>query len=256
MPGRQIRPRDAETSLYQAVKAHLERLGYTAKGEICGCDIVALKPGEPPFLVITELKMAFTLDLVLQGVERSAAADEVWLAVRASRHGRDRDRRVHKLCRLLGFGLLGVDPVRNTVEILAEPAEYRPRPNVRRRARLIKEHLQRRGDPTSGGSTRKPIMTAYRQRALACARALLDGARQPRTLKPIAPDAGRIMLRNVYGWFERVERGSYALTSAGRNALAAHADRRTDADPQVASGPSGSCVAPSTVTLSSSASVT
>jgi hypothetical protein len=226
--GHQIRLRDAETTLYAAVKAHLERLGYEAKGEICGCDIVAIKPGESPFLVITELKMTFTLDLVLQGVDRLAAADEIWLAVRASRRGRDRDRRVHKLCRLLGFGLLGVDPLRNSVEVLAEPAAYKPRPNLGRRARLTKEHLQRRGDPTSGGSTRKPIMTAYRQRALACAEALRDGAGRPRTLKPIAPDAGRILLRNVYGWFERVERGSYGLTPAGRDALMTFAGRGAD----------------------------
>jgi hypothetical protein len=41
--------RTPETSLYAAVKAHLERLGYEAKGEVCGCDIVAVRPGEPPF---------------------------------------------------------------------------------------------------------------------------------------------------------------------------------------------------------------
>jgi hypothetical protein len=116
--------RSLETSLYAAVKAHLERLGYEAKGEVCGCDIVAVRPGEPPFLVITELKMGFTLDL--QGVDRLAAADEVWLAVRSSRRGRDRDRRVHKLCRLLGFGPLAVDPARHAVEVMAEPAAYRP----------------------------------------------------------------------------------------------------------------------------------
>lgn len=228
MSGRQIRSRGAETTLYAAVKAHLERLGYEAKGEVCGCDIVAIKPGEPPFLVITELKMTFTLDLVLQGVDRLSAADEIWLAVRMSRRGRDRDRRVHKLCRLLGFGLLGVDPSRNSVEVLAEPAAYKPRPNLKRRARLTKEHLQRRGDPTSGGSTRKPIMTAYRQRALDCAEVLRDGAGQPRALKSIAPDAGRILLRNVYGWFERMERGSYGLTPSGRDALETYRDQAAD----------------------------
>ena len=50
-----------ETSLYAAVKEHLERSGYEAKGEVCGCDIVAVRPGEPPFLVITELKLGLTL---------------------------------------------------------------------------------------------------------------------------------------------------------------------------------------------------
>ena len=95
--------RRRETSLYAAVKRHLETLGYEAKGEICGCDIVGIRPGEPPVVVITELKLSLSLELILQGVDRLAAADEVWLAVLATRRGRDRDRRAHKLCRMLGL---------------------------------------------------------------------------------------------------------------------------------------------------------
>jgi hypothetical protein len=208
-----------ETSLYAAVKQHLERLGYEAKGEVCGCDIVAVRPGEPPLLVITELKLGFTLELVLQGVDRLAVADEVWLAVRASRRGRDRDSRARKLCRLLGFGLLAVDLGRHAIEVLAEPAPYRPRLNNRRRSLLLTEHRQRRGDPALGGSTRMPVMTAYRQRALVCAAALSEGPRRPRDLRDVAPDAAGILLRNVYGWFERETRGVYRLSPAGAAAL-------------------------------------
>ena len=46
---------------------------------------------QPTAVVIGELKLTFTLDLVLQAVDRSAACDEVWLAVRASRRGRGRE---------------------------------------------------------------------------------------------------------------------------------------------------------------------
>ncbi|RYH11066.1 MAG: hypothetical protein EON57_04265 [Alphaproteobacteria bacterium] len=154
--------RRLETSLYAAVKRHLESLGYEAKGEICGCDVVGIRPGEPPVVVITELKLALSLELILQGVDHLAAADEVWLAVLATRRGRDRDRdrRAHKLCRLLGFGLLAVDPVRQAVEVLAEPAPYRPRPNAKRRSRLVQEHRCRQGDPAQGGSTRTLILMA------------------------------------------------------------------------------------------------
>jgi hypothetical protein len=35
----------------------------------------------------------------------------------------------------------------------------------------------------------------------------------------VAPDAGTILLRNVYGWFERTRRGEYRLTTAGEAAL-------------------------------------
>ncbi len=40
-----------------------------------------------------------------------------------------------------------------------------------------------------------------------------------RHLKVGMPDAPKILLHNVYGWFERVERGVYALTDEGRTAL-------------------------------------
>ena len=40
-----------------------------------------------------------------------------------------------------------------------------------------------------------------------------------RDLKPVAPDAASILQRNVYGWFERVERGVYRLTEPGEMAL-------------------------------------
>ena len=82
-----------ESTLYLPVKRFLERLGFEVKGEVCGCDLVALRAGEPPVVVVGELKLAFTLDLVLQAVNRSAACDEIWLAVRTRRrphthHGR------------------------------------------------------------------------------------------------------------------------------------------------------------------------
>ena len=68
-----------ETTLYAPVKRYLERRGFTVKGEVCGCDLVALRGEEPPIVVVGELKSAFSLELVLQGVNRTAACDEVWL---------------------------------------------------------------------------------------------------------------------------------------------------------------------------------
>lgn len=210
-----------ETTVYAPVKRFLETLGFDVKGEVCGCDVVALDKGTPAAVVIGELKLAFTLDLVLQAVDRLPACDEVWLAVRASRRGRGRegDPRVRKLCRLLGFGLLTVTE-QGAVEVIVEPVPWKPRRDAKRRSRIVEEHRRRRGDPAVGGSTRRPIMTAYRQQALACARALAEAPGRPRDLKPAMPDAPKILLRNVYGWFERVERGRYGLTERGRAELA------------------------------------
>jgi hypothetical protein len=208
-----------ETSLYLPVKRFLEARGFEVKGEICGCDLVALCDGEPPIVVVGELKLGFNLDLVLQGIDRSGACDEVWLAVRMSgRRGRERDPRARKLCRLLGFGLLGVLS-NGRVEMLVEPAPWRPRRDPKRRSRLVDEHRHRIGDPATGGMTKLPIMTYYRQQALACAASLSGGPRRTSEIRAKVPEASKILLRNVYGWFFRVERGVYGLTPAGTTAL-------------------------------------
>jgi hypothetical protein len=63
-------------------------------------------------------------------------------------------------------------------------------------------------------------MTAYRQRALAVAAVIAEAPKRPRELREHAPDAAKMLLNNVYGWFERLERGLYGLTPAGIEALA------------------------------------
>lgn len=228
----------AETALYAPVKRFLESLGFEAKGEINGCDVVALRAGTPgtrastrkspaepdPEIVIAELKRGLTLALVLQAVDRTQLSDEVWMAIPTGK--RAPDRRALRLCRLLGLGLLCVGP-QGGVAILAEPAPYQPRRNHKRRAALVREFQRRQGDPTQGGSHRTPIMTAYRQAALACAAALRHGPLRPRDLRQVADNAPSILARNVYGWFHRVRPGLYALAPSGHAALAAFPHQET-----------------------------
>jgi hypothetical protein len=218
-----------ETDLYRPIKNHLERLGLEVKGEICGCDFVALSDASSEIVVIGEMKRSFTLELVLQAVDRTSACDEIWLAVGASKRGRGRenDARVKKLCRFLGFGLLTVN-AEGRVDVVAEPAPWKPRRDAKRRSRIVEEHRRRRGDPVLGGSTRTPQMTAYRQQALAVAGAIAGAPSRPRDLRRLAPDAAKILQGNVYGWFERIERGVYGLTSSGRVALTTWADHVSD----------------------------
>jgi len=209
-----------ETALYLPVKRFLENLGFSVKGEVGGCDLVALSAGDPPVVVIGELKLSFNLELVLQAVDRAGACDEVWLAAKMSVRGKGResDARYRNLCRRLGFGMLAVTST-GAVEVIVQPATTAPRRNPKKRSKLVSEHQRRRGDPALGGSTRSPIMTAYRQQALTCAAALAQGPQRVRDLKPDSPDAAKILQHNVYGWFIRVARGIYELTDAGHAAL-------------------------------------
>jgi hypothetical protein len=209
-----------ETSLYLPVKGFLEKAGYVVKGEVGGCDLVGLNDGDPPVVVICELKLTFNLELILQAVDRAAVSDEVWIAARISAKGRGReaDKRYRDLCRRLGIGMLGISDT-GDVSIIVGSESPMPRTNSKRRSRLVSEHRRRRGDPALGGSTRAPVMTAYRQQALGCAAALAAGPSRVREIRAGVPEAGKILLSNVYGWFERLDRGIYGLTDAGREAL-------------------------------------
>src|SRR5262245_42240655 len=106
----------AEADLYPAVKAFLEAQGYVVKAEVRGWDGVVVRGDEPP--VIVELKLAFSLALVLQGVDRLTLTDRVYLAVgrprgRRGRRGSVLRRDVCDLCRRLGLGLMTVAPGRS-----------------------------------------------------------------------------------------------------------------------------------------------
>ena len=209
----------SETSLYPAVKRFLEAAGFDVKGEVKGCDIVAVHAGEPLTLAIVEMKLGLSLELLLQAMDRTRVADEVWLAVPATRRGRDRDRRVHRLCRLLGFGCWRSAPRGTASRCWRSPGRISRDGTIAAEPGCWQEHARRRGDPSVGGMTRQPIMTAYRQQALDCAALLRTGLSRPAELRSVAPDAGQILLRNVYGWFERQRRGVYQLTPAGEAAL-------------------------------------
>jgi hypothetical protein len=208
-----------ESDLYAPVKALLEGQGYNVKGEVHGCDVVAVRGKEPP--VVVELKRAFGIGLVLQGVNRLAVSDTIYLAVGA---WPKKMRDVKKLCRRLGFGLMVVAGER--VDVLLDPGPYKPPKNKRRIGRLLGEHARRVGDPNLGGSSTKvPLMTAYRQQALRCASLLAASGPMKVALlreKADAPKAASILSADHYGWFERVERGIYALTPKGRAGLAEH----------------------------------
>ncbi|MEQ8356376.1 MAG: DUF2161 family putative PD-(D/E)XK-type phosphodiesterase [Kiloniellaceae bacterium] len=217
-----------EEQLYAPVKAFLVGQGYAVKAEVRDCDLVARRGEEAP--VIVELKKAFNLVLLLQGVDRLAMSDQVYLAfaapAKAAAWRRDRHM-VLKLCRRLGLGLLMVHPGESLVEPLLDPLPYKPRPNRKRQALLLKEFAQRVGDPNTGGQSRRPIVTAYRQNALRCA--FLIAGSGPSKAARIAEGAGvknaaAILQRNVYGWFFRVERGVYDLSPKGREALELFAD--------------------------------
>ena len=218
MPAKKTR----ETDLYPPVKSFLEAQGYEVKGEVGKLDVMAMRGDEPPLIV--ELKTGFSLSLFHQGVERLSICDTVYICVPRPKGkvGLKSLKNNKNLCRRLGLGLLTVRASDNFVEAHVDPTPYTPRKSKKKADRHLREFQRLVGDPNTGGSTRQGLVTAYRQDALKCL-GFLEG-HGPTKASEIAkttgvPTARNLMSHNHYGWFERVSKGIYWLSSKGQEAL-------------------------------------
>ncbi|MEZ5537537.1 MAG: DUF2161 family putative PD-(D/E)XK-type phosphodiesterase [Thiolinea sp.] len=208
-----------ESDLYPPLKQFLQQQGYSVKGEVRHCDVVAVRGDEPPLVV--ELKLALNLSVLLQVVERLSLTSVVYIGIPLGTTVlRKRRKPVLRMLRMLGLGLIVIDPQADSADVLLDPGEYKPRINKRLQQRLLGEFTARAGDPNSGGQAmRKGLMTAYRQQALNIAFYLHEhGASKAAVIAAAIdePKARAILYRNVYGWFEKVSRGVYALSEQGQ----------------------------------------
>ncbi|MGC5771054.1 DUF2161 domain-containing phosphodiesterase [Paenibacillus pabuli] len=236
-----------ETELYSPVKAFFERRGYDVKAEVKHCDLVGVKPDQNEPLIV-EMKKTFNLSLLLQGMQRLKLSPFVYLAVERNRSKRgavnQRWGELTALCRQLGLGLMTVTFYKTKaplIDVLCEPAAQAPlsgsgtgvRKGGIRRQRLLREFDERSGDYNTGGSTRRQLVTAYREKALRIASALrAQGESSPAFLakQTSVGSAAAILQKNYYGWFERLSRGRYVLTIKGVQALTDHAHMLEDND--------------------------
>ena len=220
------RPR--ESDLYAPVKRHLEGLGYTVRAEVGSCDVVAVS-GDA--MLVVELKLNFGLPVLYQALRRLPSVDLVYVAVGVPEGRTARcnwDNQVPdavRLCRMLGIGLLSVRS--GKIVVHADPWPYVPRKRPKLRARLLNEFVRRTGDHNLGGTTRRPRVTAYREDALACASVLATtGPMKAAAVRDTAgvKTASAILRNDVYGWFRKIDRGTYDIAPAGRSALGQYAD--------------------------------
>ena len=218
-----------EKDLYLPVKKLFEEKGYTVKGEVNHCDLVAQCEGRP--LILVELKKSLNIELFLQATERLTISDQVYLAFplpgiaqKNAIWNRKRSS-VLRLCRRIGVGLIGIhfyQLKKPFAEIHLDPGPYYPRKSTARTRALLKEFEQRQGDHNLGGSSSKPIVTAYRQEALRCAQPLkMYGPLKISILKELGAGAkaGNILRDNHYNWFRKKEWGIYQITDSGLQGL-------------------------------------
>jgi len=215
----------SETDLYMPIRHFFTELGYQVNAEVKGCDVAMTKNGE---LLIVELKKSFNITLLYQALDRQKLTSQVYAAVpRPKRaHGAEYTGMI-QIAKKLEIGLMTValdSPVKH-VEILVFPpaSQVTPVKKPGRREGVLKEMAGRTIDTNLGGSTRRKLMTAYREKSIHIACAIeKNGALTAKALVQYGCDANAhgIVYQNHYGWFERVRKGVYDLTSAGRTMLA------------------------------------
>eukprot|EP00439_Symbiodinium_sp_Y106_P089837 s1_g2373.t1 len=228
-------PSIRETDLYAPLKSFLEGQGYEVKGEVGAVDVMACRGEEDPLIV--EMKTGFTLSVVHQAIARQSITDNVYIAIpRGTGVSFRKSLKANiALCRRLGLGLITIRLKDGFVEAHADPGPYAPRKSKQKKTALLREFARRTGDPNKGGSTRRSLMTAYRQDALRCLQVLSNQG--PTKAAQVAKLSGvekarRLMADNHYGWFERVDKGIYALSSDGHKAVAAYEATLADLTPR------------------------
>lgn len=220
MGGRKTRVRTPgrETDLAPPVRAWLEAQGWTVRSEVEQCDLVARR-GDA--LVAVELKRRFETSLLIQAAQRQRAVDSVYVAIPRPRTARGSAwAGVLHLLRRLELGLLLVSLGRTArVEVALDPVPFTRRRSSAGRRAILEEIAGRSGDWNVGGSTRRPLVTAYRESAIFVACCLeRTGPLSPRALRSLGTGAKTraILYDDVYGWFTRIDRGLYALAPRGR----------------------------------------
>jgi hypothetical protein len=216
-----------ESDLYEPIKRHFQNLGYVVKGEVGAADVMAVRGNEPA--IIIELKLGFSLTLFHQATERLRISDHVYVAVvrPEGKFGYKRLKLNQNLCRRLGLGLLTLRVRDQFVELHCMPEQYNPRKSAKKSKQIMKLFERLDGDPNSGGATRHGLVTGYRQDALKCATFLaISGASKGAVVakETGVESATSLMRNNVYGWFDKVEQGVYALNSTGKKGLTDWAD--------------------------------
>ncbi len=222
-----------EEDLYAPIRDYLKEAGYTVKGEVGHCDIMAVKHDE---LLVVEMKKTLNLDVILQASIRQRLTDMVYIAV-PKKSKVMFTRRWKNICYLLrrlelGLFLVAFKGESTFVEEIITPQPFNrnlsKKTSSRKKKAVLNEFSKRHGDYNTGGCTGKKLVTVYREQAIQIG-ALIGkyGDLSPKKLKELGTDkdkTSRILQDNHYGWFERVSRGVYALSGKGKAELNQYCD--------------------------------
>jgi hypothetical protein len=134
---------------------------------------------------------------------------------------------LRQLLRRLSLGLLLVSFVGGDgyVEVAFDPGPYDQRKSPKRLQAVLREIAGRSADYNLGGSSRRKLLTAYKEQSLYIAWWLQQlGPQSPKALRAhgACDNARSILYRNHYGWFTHPAKGLYGISDAGRHELDQH----------------------------------
>jgi len=216
-----------ETDLYKPIQEYFIKEGYEVYGEVKNCDVTAVRGEE---IVIIELKRSFNLGLLMQGVQRQKISEIVYVAVPRpsfSMYSKKWKDICHIVRRLeLGLIIVLLAGDKSEVEVVFNPSTFdrvKSRNKTKnKRIGIMKEIEGRSGDFNVGGSTRKKIITAYKENSIHIACCFEKfGPLSPKRLREIGTGDKTlsILSKNYYGWFEKCSRGIYTISDKGREEL-------------------------------------
>lgn len=208
-----------EVDLYKPIQIYFIKEGYQVYGEVKDCDMAAVKDDE---LVIIELKLTLSVDLLIQATKRQLLTDFVYIAIPKPKYSL-RSKRWTGICNLvrrlnLGLIIVSFSGKSKKIDIILDPTTTNQSKSKRKRKMLLTEIDGRSADYNVGGSTRTKIMTAYKENCLQIASYLEQvGPLSPKTLVGMGTGAktSSILAKNFYGWFERIKRGTYVISEKG-----------------------------------------
>lgn len=217
-----------ETDLYGPIRDYFVKNGFDVYGEVHHCDLVAVKEEE---LIIVELKLGLTIDLLIQATKRQRITDLVYVAVPMPKY-RLSSKKWQDICHLirrLELGLILVSFQKSydsKVELMISPESFDRKKSTQRnktkRKKLLAEIDGRHGDYNIGGSNKTKIMTAYKENCIHIAYLLnRNGPLSAKRLGEMGTGkkTSSILRENYYDWFDKIQRGIYSISEKGKTEL-------------------------------------
>ena len=213
-----------ETDLFNPVKTLLESMGYHIKGEIGALDVFGISDKGS---IAIELKLSITLKLIYQAIDRQKVADIVYVAVPkdALKKHQKQYKSLIDLLKRLNLGLIVVEKKEASILLETQSFETSKLIHQKRKTKRILSEFHRRENHVNVGGTKGKKVTAYKESVIRVAHMLSKmKTASPKQLKAHTgiDHADTILMKNYEGWFEKVDRGIYQLSSKGEQELSAY----------------------------------